>query len=591
MEILDAYRECYLIYNRKSTDDADNQRNSLVYQRERNLDYAEREECTIASDLTIAGFCANGIIDESHSGFKEEDEFEIKPDGMVQYRTLRPKFVKLAESLKQGKVRGVIFLCWDRASRNAQDDLLLKKLIRIGSDIRFVEAQYEKTSAGDLHRDIDGVFAAHFSRNISEKVRNAQRKLWAERRCIYASPIGYLDKGSADKPLDPTRAPIVKRIFELYATGDWSIRELAKWARAQGLTKKPTRRKRTQAEIANNVDVASIPKIARTVDHKTIEYMLPNPFYIGKIKIGDDYVDSAAHQPLIDRSLFHQVQQMLRQKRVSVYYLDKPFYTYRALLRCSCGRGYSPYMQKGIIYYRSRCKEGCSNADPNLKESDVTDWIQKIIDRIRFSDDELAEIESRAKTELAKLSQARDNKLNDLHDRQRNVMQDIDYIVQNRISLLRTGAMSLDTMQGEQGRLEAKLANINEEITIFAESAPEMLKYVLTFSELVRNASLYFTHALDSEKRDIAMIVFTELVFRDRRVVDYKTKDGFAALLQRTSAAGACEPSSDPEKQAINVATGSPVYPFSELHTIYPLVRASMEKMRALPFLCRSVQV
>src|SRR5688572_11927918 len=107
----------YLIYNRKSTDDAENQKNSLQYQRMRNVDFTKRAGLSIAG-LTIPGFCENGIIDERHSGYKEEADFEISADGSVHYRVLRPKFLKLAELLKAKKVKGAIFLCWDRASRN-----------------------------------------------------------------------------------------------------------------------------------------------------------------------------------------------------------------------------------------------------------------------------------------------------------------------------------------------------------------------------------------------------------------------------------------------------------------------------------------
>ena len=38
-----ALSEEYLIYDRRSMDDADSQKNSLLYQRQRNLEYAKRE--------------------------------------------------------------------------------------------------------------------------------------------------------------------------------------------------------------------------------------------------------------------------------------------------------------------------------------------------------------------------------------------------------------------------------------------------------------------------------------------------------------------------------------------------------------------
>jgi site-specific DNA recombinase len=553
----------YLIYNRKSTDDAENQKNSLQYQRMKNADFAKHSGLSIVN-LTVPGFCENGIIDERHSGYKEEADFEISAEGSVQYRVLRPKFLKLVEMLKSEKVGGAIFLCWDRASRNRQDDVLLQKLMRLGCDIRFSEATYDKSSAGDLHMSIDGMFASHYSRVISEKVQNAYAKLHAEGRCTYTTPIGYLDRGSDNKPLDPERAPIVKRIFQHYATGEWSFAQLGKWAQQQGLTKKPIRRKRTLEEMLGNLDASTLPKLARPVDHKTIEYILKNPFYIGKIKTQGGYQNGKFHQPLIDTSLFNKVQQILKRKSQSIYYVDKPFYTYRGLIRCTCGRLYSPYEQKGIIYYRSRCRAGCDNADPNLVESDITAVIQDVMDQIAFTDEELAAIETGAKTGLEKVSARRDNELQDLHAKQRRIAADLAYLAEHRITVLRTGAMTPEAIRGEEDRLKTEMEYVNAEIVARGVSAREMLDFTIEFSELVKNASRYFEKGLDSEKRQLTTQVFSELVFKERTPVKYSAKEGFEALLR------------------LNRATGSPVTLISELCDIYPKVRLSMERVGKL---------
>jgi site-specific DNA recombinase len=538
MIIDDKYSSTYLIYNRKSTDDAENQKNSLAYQRLRNIEFAQREHLPIASSLSIAGFCENGIIDESHSAFKEGEDFEIGEDGTVKYQVLRPKFIGVASLMHNKAIKGVVILCWDRLSRNKHDDLLIQKLIKEGADIRFTETQYQKGSAGDLHMGIAGMFSAHYSSNISEKVKNAQKKLHDEGRCTYATPIGYLDCGSDNKPLDPIRAPLVKRIFELYATGEWSHMQLSKWAQEQGLTKKPARKKRTKIERLNNVELASIPKIARPVDHKTIEYILSNPFYIGQIKVDNKYQKSNAHQALIDTATFNKVQSVLSSRTKSVHYVDKPFFAYRALLNCSCGRSYSPYPQKGHVYYRSRCKNSCENVDPNLSEADIDKAVQKLLDSIYLNDEELNEIEVKAKIELGKLNQNRDKKLDDLQNRQRNFLADIDYLTTNKITLLRTGSMSIEYVAAELENLETNLATIQTEIKIYTESASDMLKFVISFSQLIKNAGLYFQFALDSEKREIVSSIFTELTFDDKKIVKYKAKEGFDWLLTRNRVSG-----------------------------------------------------
>lgn len=530
------FADRYLIYNRKSTDDPVNQKNSLAYQRQRNVEFARINNLRIA-EITIHGFCADGVVDESHSGFKEEEDFQLRSDGIVQYRIVRPKFLKMLELLKDRTIRGAIILCWDRASRNKQDDMLLKKLMRLGCDIRFVEATYDKTSSGELHMDIDGMFAAHYSRVISEKVRNAYAKLHAEGRCTYAAPLGYLDRGSDNKPLDPDRAPVVKRLFELYATGEWSFAELAKWARMHGLTKKPVRRTRTRDEILNNVDPSAFSRIARPVDHKSIEYILKNPFYAGKIKVSGGYQDGRFHQPLVGMNLFSKVQGMLKVRNVSIHYIEKPFFTYRGLARCTCGRLYTPYEKKGNDYYRCRCLEGCKNTDPNLNEREIVSEVRNVMRRIHFSDDELADIE-RGKSDLESIDAERGRELQDLQGRRRTIEADLGYLSENKLTLLRTEAMTIKDIQADEHRLRLKLAEIETTIAAHRTSPQEMLCEFATFSQLAKKMGRCYKGALDTERRDITTNVFSELVFSGRTLVSYKAKGAFEFFLSRSQVTG-----------------------------------------------------
>ena len=251
-----AYSNLYLIYNRKSTDDAANQKNSITYQKAENLRFAARSGLPIAQ-LSLEGFCTDGIISERHSGFKEDVEFVVGDNSTVQYRIERPKFHRLVQYLSQGYFKGVIFLCWDRASRNKGDDTLLRKLMKANVDIRFTLAQYDKTSAGELHMDIDGMFAEHHSRVTREKVTITMRSARSRGLCTHKAPVGYLNTGSMDhKPLDPVRAPIVRQLFERAATGEWTLADLARWAVAEGFVMPPVRRRRTVEEMLAEEEVA-----------------------------------------------------------------------------------------------------------------------------------------------------------------------------------------------------------------------------------------------------------------------------------------------------------------------------------------------
>ena len=148
------YKDYYLIYNRKSTDDPINQKNSIKYQKSENERFAFREKLPIAR-IFVESFMKDGVISEKHSAFKEDFEMTFSSDNMVQYRVERPKFHKLSGWLNNHYFKGAIFLCSDRASRNKADETILRKLTNSGVDIRYALATYDKTSSGELHMDID----------------------------------------------------------------------------------------------------------------------------------------------------------------------------------------------------------------------------------------------------------------------------------------------------------------------------------------------------------------------------------------------------------------------------------------------------
>src|ERR1044071_2977082 len=105
------YRNCYLVYIRKSTNEPNNQKNSISYQKAEGIKFARRENLPVAA-ITLTGFCADGLISEKHSGFKEDDELSFTKEGKVQYHIERPKFLRLAQMLNHGYFKGVICLCW-----------------------------------------------------------------------------------------------------------------------------------------------------------------------------------------------------------------------------------------------------------------------------------------------------------------------------------------------------------------------------------------------------------------------------------------------------------------------------------------------
>ncbi|MEM7242983.1 MAG: recombinase family protein [Pseudomonadota bacterium] len=536
------YRNKYLIYNRKSTDEAENQKNSLAFQSAENAKFSDREKLEIAK-LSINGFCSSGVISEKHSGYKETDDVILTEDGMVQYSIDRPKFQKLMMLLHQGYFKGVICLCWDRISRNKGDDTILRKLMRSGVDVRFVYSNYDQSSSGELHMDIDGMFAQHHSRVTSEKVRLANRLKRSQGKCTYRAPIGYLNEGSADhKPQDPDRAPIIKELFELYATGEWSLPDLERHANKQGLRTVPKRPKRTKAEMLADVteNDNQREKISTPLRTGRIGRILRDPFYMGLV-IGPDglHIPSTCHEPLVSKETFDLVQALLASRRVSKYYEKKALQPFRGFIRCAkCRRAYTPYVKKGIVYYSAKCLPTCKNKRRNCNYDFVESKISALLARLVLSDEETEMLDAQASTELALLEERRLREQSSREREMATIREDLAYLRVHQLDLLKSGAYSPEALSKERDNLENRLDKLADKAAWSEASMRALVEDVVKSSELLKNVARLYELAKPLEKDNFLKKVCSELLL-DEKTAQLSPKVGLEPVFRLKNLLGA----------------------------------------------------
>ena len=536
------YREAYLVYNRKSTDEAENQKNSISYQKSENARFAKRENLLIAS-ITIKNFCNEGVVSEKHSGFKEDDEMLISDQGLVQYRIERPKFQRMVQLVNEGYFKGIICLCWDRLSRNRGDDVVIRKLMRKGSDIHFVYATYDKSSAGALHMDIDGMFAQHHSRVTSEKVTLTIRNARSKGICTYRANIGYLNPGKMEyKPFDPERAPILLRLFELCDTGEWSLADLARYAKEQGLVSVPMRRRRTQDELlAEEDESVDVEKTSRPLTTNHIGRILTNPFYTGMVRGNDgQWVKSTSHEPLVNEELFNRVQAILGKRRTSIHYTEKLDLPLRGAVRCAyCKRVFTPYTQKGKEYYSSRCLPECENPRRNFNFKYISDEIGKLLSNLNYSEDEISVMEAFADTDIALFEEKRRKALEEVERRKKKVREDLSYIYSNKLALLKSGIYTPEGLAEEESQLQSKLTAFQLEEQVSDEAMRETMKDIWKLSELIKHLIPKYVFADSYDKEKIIRNIFSEL-YVSGNTLTYNLQKGYECFQNRFDAF--CEP-------------------------------------------------
>ena len=256
-------------------------------------------------------------------------------------KTGRPVFKDLVRRLGCREAQGVILHKIDRGARNLRDWADIGDLIDQGIDVRFAHDDFRLDSRGGrLAADIQAVIATDYIRNLREEVKKGFYGRLRQGLYPLRAPMGYVDRGSGRaKTLHPVYAPLVALAFELYGTGEYSVRTLAETLAEKGL----------------------VNGVGKRVSASNLARLLRNPFYTGTIRLpstGETFL--GAHRSIVGRALFDRVQELLSSKRKGTRKAKHAF-AYRRFIRCSCGRYLIGELIKGRYrYYRCHACRGIS---------------------------------------------------------------------------------------------------------------------------------------------------------------------------------------------------------------------------------------
>lgn len=290
----------------------------------------------------------------------------------------RRVFNQMLRQLARGMADGVVIHKIDRSARNLRDWADLGEMIDQGIQVHFANESLDlNTRGGRLSADIQAVVAADYIRNLREEVRKGLYGRLKQGFYPLPAPIGYRDGGAAiAKSLDPVTAPLIRKAFELYATGRYNLTSLGEELYRLGLRS----------------------KCGKRLAKSRLAEMLRNPFYMGLIRIkrnGQTFV--GRHEPLVSKHLFDIVQSLLSGKvRAKEYAHD---FAYRRKLRCaSCGQSLIGECQKGHIYYRCHTRS-CPRT--SLRQEEADRQLAEAFNKLRLSDEDLKLLSSDFESRLA----------------------------------------------------------------------------------------------------------------------------------------------------------------------------------------------
>ena len=327
----------FFLYARKSTDEPDRQILSIEAQIHELKEFAEREHLEIVDTFI-------------------ESQTAKEPG--------RPIFNQMLSLIEKGKANGIVAWHPDRLARNSVDGGRIIYLIDIAKVIalKFPTFWFEATPQGKFMLSIAFGQSKYYVDNLSENVKRGLRQKVRRGEQSGQAPTGYLnDKANRVIVPDPVRFKLVREIFELYATGSHSLKEVRDICSARGL-------------VSRNGKVLTI---------SNFQMILRNPFYYGAFKFNGE-VYQGKHKPAITKKLFDQCQAVMLRKAHPTKRGEQK-HILRGLFSCAeCGCGITSEVQKGHVYYRCTKKKGVC-AEPYVREESLATQISEYLQKVSLS--------------------------------------------------------------------------------------------------------------------------------------------------------------------------------------------------------------
>jgi len=344
----------YVLYARKSSESEERQALSIEAQIAELREFAAKERLEI-----VASF--------------EEAKTAKEPGRTV--------FGEMLDTLIHGEADGILAWHPDRLARNSVDGGRIIHMLDTGKlkDLKFPTMTFENTPQGKFMLSIAFSQSKYYVDNLSENVKRGIRQKLRRGEWPTLAPVGYINNPKTRNiQHDSEKAPLVRKAFELYVTGDHTLYSL----------------RQTLFEIGLR-SFGDKPLPVSGVQH-----LLQNPVYYGMMRIHGEFFPGC-FEPIVRKDLFDEVQRVMAG-RAKKQHKRKYEYPFIGFAHCSsCGCAITAERQKGHHYYRCTKKRGKCEEKKYLREESLLEEVRRIVEQVTLPDSWAENMLRRLNTEKA----------------------------------------------------------------------------------------------------------------------------------------------------------------------------------------------
>lgn len=423
----------------------------------------------------------------------------------------RPEFEQMTQLIE--KHPNSVILVWklDRLARNPVDEGKIKWLLQQNIISKIITP--DRTYLPEDNALISAVefgMANQYIRDLSANVKRGNETKLKNGGYTGKTPFGYLnDKANKSVVVDPERSPYVQKIFRMFVTGGYSLKDTANQMYQEGLRTKGGK------------------KI-----HPSLLYrLITNPFYTGvMVRNGKHYQGS--HVPLVSTELFSECQRVLTGNRSKK---QKHLFPLRGFVSCPlCGCMVTASLRRGHQYYHCTDGKGLHKRQAEPREHFRSETLNKAVaSKLKELQFDERQIEIMYKASMEK------NKNND------NFLETTKQNIENQLKQLqdkrqRTEDVFIDGSLPKD-RYEARILDLNNQEANLSNQLKQLQqKQQAEGIDTIGQTKKAFLTALyaekdflcgdDVKKRELAKILLSDILVKDQNIQQIQFKPAFQRM-------------------------------------------------------------
>jgi DNA invertase Pin-like site-specific DNA recombinase len=460
-------------------------RHAVIYARVSSKDQ-EKEGYSIPAQLELLRGYAGA------HGFEVLQEFTDVETAKAAGRTSFGEMIALLQKTKT--CRTMLVEKTDRLYRNLKDWVTIEDL---GLEIHFVKENVvlapDSRSSEKFMHGIKVLMAKNYIDNLSEETRKGM--LEKARQGIWPSfaPLGYLNVDGANGKRtivpDSNLAPVITRMFEQYATGKYSLKQMAKTARADGLAYR---------------------KSGDAVPTSTVHKIFRNRIYSGDFDF-DGTMYHGSYEPVVSRELWEQVQAILDGRGAKKTRKMKEQFAFSGLITCGhCGCAMVGEIKKGryIYYHCTGFKGKCP--EPYTREEVLEERFTGLLKGIAFSDETLDWVRQALRESHRDERQFHDEAIAKLQREHRRLQDRVDSMYEDKLD----GRIANEFFDSKAAEIRAAQTTIIRDLGAHQTANRSYIEEGVQLLELAHRAHALFESQPAAEKRKLLDFVLSNCTWK-----------------------------------------------------------------------------